>query len=408
MNGAPEFSKKRFGGDVRVLLVHDGDGPLRGSERVVLDLIEGSPAVEWRAATNHAEFAKACEKAGVPATLIPFRRLFVGGTKWRDVRATFRAFKTFRRLLRDFRPDVIHINNGGACQWVMPAAWLAGVPALVHLHAPWAGPMRLLLGLHLPDRIVGVSNATVERFRKDPVAARKTNVVYNATPMVPPASAQERAALRAAMDIPRDAFVVATAGILIPSKKAQDVVAAIGLLPEGLRNRTILLVAGEGYNRPTLEQAAAGLPVRFLGHRGDIGEILRCVCDVLIVPSVIEAFSLVLLEAAACGVARIASAFGGNVESVIDGQDGLLFPAGDVEACARAITTLAEDADLRARLGEQARQRAQTYFSPAVFSGHFLEIYRQMRDQRRSRLARFSDAFTSMLNLVTGLKLGAR
>ena len=70
---------------MRVLLIHDGEGPLRGSEKVILDLMAGlsSQGVAWQVVTNQAEFKEAAEHTGFHAILIPFRPLFVGGTNWR-------------------------------------------------------------------------------------------------------------------------------------------------------------------------------------------------------------------------------------------------------------------------------------------------------------------------------------
>jgi len=401
---------------MRIVLVHDGDGALRGSEKVAIDLVTALRAQGFRfhVVTNHREFAAAFDNTICPVTIIPFKRLFLGNskwgtsTKWRDLVEAFAAFRRFRRLLREFRADVIHINNGGACQWVMPAAWLEGVPAVVHLHAPWSRTMRFLLGLHLPDRIVGVSNAIMAGFRTDPVAAQKLRVIYNGTPAVPVATREERAAARAALNIPDDMFVVAFVSVLIWGKSPGDALAAMDLLPQALKAKSLLLFIGDGEARPELEQAAKGAGhVRFLGQRDDVNLILSRVCDVLVLPSIIEAFSLVLLEAAACGVARIAAAAGGNVESIIDREDGLLFRPHDIQACADAIAALAQNPALRAELGERARLRVEREFSPAHFSEGFVQNYKELCLQPVDRWRRFLRGMASCLNLLGGFHLGA-
>jgi glycosyltransferase involved in cell wall biosynthesis len=68
-----------------------------------------------------------------------------------------------------------------------------------------------------------------------------------------------------------------------------------------------------------------------------------------------------LLEAGACGLARIASRAGGNPEVVRDREDGLLVPYGDIAALRAAITELRDDEALRARLAGAAYDRARTF-----------------------------------------------
>ncbi|HET7086098.1 MAG TPA: glycosyltransferase family 4 protein [Rhizomicrobium sp.] len=396
---------------MRVLVIHDGEGPLRGADKVAFDLMTGlrPQGVVWQVATNQAEFKAAAEQAGFPSAWMPFRRLFIGGTKWRDLADAVRAFKALRLLVHDFKPDLIHLNNGGACQWAVPAAWLAGVPALVHIHARWSRKMRLLLGLHLPDRIIAVSHASAERFLGDPVAARKVRVIHNAAAVVAAATPEERAAERAKMDIAPDVFVVAYVGVLIAGKRPQDAIEAVALLPQAVKQKLVLLFVGDGEVRPELERAAVGLPVRFLGYRPDVDRITRLVCDATILPSPIEAFPLVLLEAAACGLPRIAAAAAGNLESVTDGRDGLLCKPGDIKAYAEAIAKLAADRSYCLALGEEARNRVARDFSPANFLAHFLQTYQEMRAApRRSGWAKAADAIRSLLNVGGKFRFGGR
>jgi glycosyltransferase involved in cell wall biosynthesis len=134
---------------------------------------------------------------------------------------------------------------------------------------------------------------------------------------------------------------------------------------------------------------------------------MKNVCDAVVLPSVIEAFSLVLLEAAACGLPRIASACGGNVESIHDKQDGLLFRTGDTKDCADAMATLATDRTYGELLGEEARRRVIEQFSPSIFLDKFFQMYSELDTTvRRSRRCSLAEAALSMMNLAWGFKFG--
>jgi glycosyltransferase involved in cell wall biosynthesis len=147
---------------------------------------------------------------------------------------------------------------------------------------------------------------------------------------------------------------------------------------------TALVLVGTGSGRATF--APAG-PRR----EGDSGIVsldavaaaqlrdIYAACDVLVVPSIptrtfLEPWGLVVNEAMNRGLAVIASdavgaAAGGLVR---DGANGLVVPAGDAGALATAIRRLADDAALRAKLGEQAAQDVHAY-SPDAWAQGFGE-----------------------------------
>ena len=83
--------------------------------------------------------------------------------------------------------------------------------------------------------------------------------------------------------------------------------------------------------------------------------------DVAVVPSLTEAFGLVALEALACGVPVVTTNAGGLKEIVVDGECGLVVPAGDHVALARALHALLTDDQLRRRLTAGARPRAEKF-----------------------------------------------
>ncbi len=96
--------------------------------------------------------------------------------------------------------------------------------------------------------------------------------------------------------------------------------------------------------------------------------------SVAVVPSLYEPFGLVALEAMACGVPVVASAVGGLKEIVQEGASGLLVPPGDSSALAQVLVTLLTNEQLRLRLAEGARRRAEE-FSQARRSSEFVTLF---------------------------------
>ncbi len=123
-----------------------------------------------------------------------------------------------------------------------------------------------------------------------------------------------------------------------------------------------LWVVGRG-DRARFEELARTLQVssdlQFFGQRADT-ERFYSAADVFVLPTSYEAFSLVTLEAAASGLPVIMPAINGASELVGDDEAGLLVER-TVDSVVAALARIVDDADLRSRLGREARRRATRY-----------------------------------------------
>jgi len=114
--------------------------------------------------------------------------------------------------------------------------------------------------------------------------------------------------------------------------------------------------------------------VTFLGFQSDIRPILAA-ADVLVVPSYEEPFGIVILEAMAVGTPVVAVAAGGPLDVIEDGKTGLLVPAGDISALARAIERLSNDTLLRNAMVAAASRHVRIEFSFDSLSTHLQSFY---------------------------------
>ncbi len=115
-----------------------------------------------------------------------------------------------------------------------------------------------------------------------------------------------------------------------------------------------LVIAGDG---PLRERVPGALG--FVAH-DELGPLYRRAA-VVACPSLREGFGVACLEAMAHGVPVVASAVGGLLDLVVDGETGLLAPPGDVSALRAALERLLADGELRARLGNAGRERAREF-----------------------------------------------
>jgi glycosyltransferase involved in cell wall biosynthesis len=156
-----------------------------------------------------------------------------------------------------------------------------------------------------------------------------------------------------------------------------------------LRHENVSLhIYGDGPERKGLEEIVAtrGLNGRVKFH-GYVSEATLAAalpeCDVLIQHSMRREGSPVsIIEAMSCGLSVVASAIGGIVDQVVDGETGFLVAEGDTVAMSQRMLRLAEDAPLRARLGANARNRAVEYFDNALMTNRLQEL---LLDCKRSR-----------------------
>jgi glycosyltransferase involved in cell wall biosynthesis len=167
----------------------------------------------------------------------------------------------------------------------------------------------------------------------------------------------QRELLRAELGLAPGRPVILFAGKLIDVKAPQELLAAFALLSQRMRldAAPYLLFAGDGPLRAALEAAARPLrdAVRFVGFRNQ-SELpaLYDLSDLLVLPSRFEPWGLVVNEA--MNAARpivVSDRAGAAADLVADGDNGFVYPSGDVAALAAALTRLIESTSLRQKMG---------------------------------------------------------
>jgi glycosyltransferase involved in cell wall biosynthesis len=282
------------------------------------------------------------------------------------------------RLARARGVALVHTNTsvtlGGA-----GAARIARLPHVWHVREIYAGferywpaYRRLLLSA---DALPCVSQATRAQLGASP----KALVLHDGLALAPMRG--ERAAARAALDLPADAFVVTILG-RISSWKGQDVL--IRALAAAGDDGAIALIAGDpwrGEERRLEElRALAGAlgvadRVRFAGFRPDVENVYGA-ADVVAVPSTQpDPLPNAALEAAAAGCCVVAADHGGLPEILADGVTGRLVPPRDPVALARALADLRADPGAREQLGAAAAADVRARFSPARLLAQTQDLY---------------------------------
>jgi glycosyltransferase involved in cell wall biosynthesis len=289
------------------------------------------------------------------------------------------ATAALRRLLRTRRPDVLHTHTSKAGTTGRVAAMLSGSArpgAVVHTYhghvlsgyfsprrerfyrlveralAPTADAL-VAVSTEVRDELVSFGVAPSSKFTVIPYGFDLDRRIDTSAPT--------RAAKRDEIGVAPDTFVIGWAGRMTAIKRPEDLVQVLALVDDA-----VLVLAGDGELRGDIELLAQRLGVadrvRPLGYVEDMGSWYAAF-DVFLLTSANEGAPVVAIEALAGGIPVVATAAGGTVNVVDDGETGLLAPIGDVGALADHVRRLRDDAELHARFGAEGRRRMRERFS---------------------------------------------
>jgi glycosyltransferase involved in cell wall biosynthesis len=197
----------------------------------------------------------------------------------------------------------------------------------------------------------------------------------------------DRATARLQLGLPADRPIVLFVGRLIPLKGIIYLIRAFSAVREGFPD-AMLVIVGEGEQRPDLEALAAGLglgtSVIFAGGQPheDVIRLMRG-ADLFVLPSLIESFGIVLLEAMSCGLPIVASNVMGIPSIVTDAVNGFLVPPGDETALGTRIAELLADPQRRAVMAAANVLRAEEYALPAI-ADRFIDVWNRVARNARN------------------------
>lgn len=287
-----------------------------------------------------------------------------------------------RRLLRDRRIDLVHVNESHA----LSAAWMVAahrrMPLFISRRVgfPLGSSYFSRARFAAASRIIASSKWVAEQAALSGALKEKLTVIYEGVAVPTLFDESLRCIDRARWGISQNDQLIGCAGVLLEDKGQEWVIRVLARVREEFPNCKLLL-AGDGLDRRRLESIVSELNLKdaviFAGFIRDIEAFYRSL-DVFVFPALFEGLGTSLLAAMAQGVPSI-TYFGCALGEIVEnGKSGLQVEPRDSHALASAIGSILRDRQFAASLGAAARQRIESTFTAERMVDETARLYQQV------------------------------
>ena len=323
-------------------------------------------------------FAQEARELGISTVVLPGHNLL-------------HTFRTLKQMIREGGYQIIHCHGARGNMMGALLRKATGLPVVTTVHSDYrldylGRPFSRVsygtintIALRRLDYRIGVSDAMTNLLISRKFDPDKLFTIYNGLDFTPRTPAMTREAYWKSVGLQADenSVVVGIAARLNPVKDIATLVRGFALAHETCPNLR-LLIAGDGEQMDMLKNLARELGVAeqvcFAGWVTDTDSFYNAL-DINTLTSLSETFPYSLTEGARAGLPTVASRVGGVPYLIEHGVHGFLFEAGDDQALARHLITLAQDPELRRHIGQRLYQRAREDYSLESTLQRQLSIY---------------------------------
>lgn len=280
--------------------------------------------------------------------------------------------KGFYRLLRKYKPLVVHTNFSSNLFFALPLAWLAGVKRRVSTEHCMPGgktfKQRVVNQIFplISPKILPVSNMSA-KVLKDSIWLGKNRIetLYLGVEDF----SFDKDTVRKELGISEETVALMNIAYHNPVKGVDVLIEAMNIIvnQEGIKDLVLYQIGGgqTGKDTELLHEMVSRYKlddnVVWLGIRNDVPRLLSA-GDIYVQPSRSEGIPLSIMEASLASLPVVATRVGGNCEAAIEGQNALTADPENPKKLADAIMTLYNDRTLRRKFGEEGRKLAMTNF----------------------------------------------
>jgi len=299
------------------------------------------------------------------------------------------------------RYDIVHahfVYPAGA--WAL-AAKILNIPIVITSHG-WDIQLKKDVGygarqnkvaaffiriiLRLIDTHVVVSKSMITSAMESGSQPSKIRVIYNGINLENFSLEEGCEKILSRYRISNDEIVVLYLGRLVSIKRPRDLIIAFSEVANKIK-KSRLIIAGKGNEEENLKKLVSKLKLEdkviFTGFVS--GKEKWCLlkrCDMLVLPSIIEASPTAVIEAMACGKPVIATNIKALAEMINNGVTGILVPACSPKHLAEAIIHLALNPEKRERMGTMARKVVEEKFNMKRIASQYMELYQELINKK--------------------------
>lgn len=277
--------------------------------------------------------------------------------------------------------DLVHANSTAAAYAAAIACETAGVPWVMTAHGVFSS-LEADRGIRQAARIICVSDFLKNYLNVNSrVPSSSLVTIYNGVDLELFNQSKANKNLRSNWNLKDDDFVVGLIGRMATrnNKGHYDMIQAMATQSKSKPWKLLVIGKGKAAWRIKLKVMLMGLRNRiiFAGHQTDVPNTIAA-CDLLILPSALETFGLVLAEGMAMKKPVISYAVGGTPEAVEHGISGFLVSSGNANEMMELIDQLYHDRELGKTLGENGLKRVETLFDSKNMVEETIALYNKV------------------------------
>jgi glycosyltransferase involved in cell wall biosynthesis len=298
-----------------------------------------------------------------------------------NVLSGLKAACSLSTLMDKYKIDIIHTDGPRNTLYAGLVARIKQIPLVWHIRVSECDRFDRFLTL-IPQKIILVADSLRQRL-SGMVSDNKFVTIYNGVDLSKFRNDGPVSGLKKSLGIEDNTLLVSVFARVESLKGQKYLIEACGRISSQLPQFHLLFIGETTEQKYQYECEQVAIKwhiqdqVTFAGHRTEVAEIFR-VTDIVVLPSLTEAFPRVVIEGMAAGKPVVTTDVGGAAEAVEDGISGFVVAPGDSVVLAEKILRLAVDRELRMTMGIAARKRVEALFSIEENIKKTEQAYRQL------------------------------
>lgn len=317
----------------------------------------------------------------------------------------YKSYYRLRKLIDEYKPDVVHTHAAKAGAVGRLAAIHSGVKAIVHtfhghVFHSYFNPVKTRMFIEIERYLAKRTTAivTLSHIQKSELVDTYKIAPADKFHIIPlgfdlrrfeEGKEEKRRRFRALYNIADHEIAIGIVGRLAPVKNHSLFINAIKLVAEKTTQKLRVFIIGDGEERPKLEALAQSLNLPFTTNRNQVSlitftswikdiDVSNAGMDIIVLTSDNEGTPVSLIEAQASGKPIVSTNVGGIENVVLAGKTALLSPRGNVEQLSHNLLALTEDAGLRNKMAEMGCAHVKEKYSYMRLCSDMVQLYNQL------------------------------